>query len=323
MKLGIFLLTENYHKTPHIAILNDVELAVYVESLGFDEVWFAEHHFNSFSVIPNPSLMMAYVAAKTSKISIGSAAFLAPFYQPLRLAEEISTLDNLSMGRINAGFAKGGFALDLKNFQASSEELRVRLFNNVREIDETLYEKEEFYPKPIQSKIPFYIATFSSKESIEFAARNNYGLMFSQGATIEECEEAVAYYKQLSGLEPEVVLMRVFYTSHNAVEAYENAVVATDHFVKSMRSLNAFKEQPSFNQANYTALLDQRYQFFDAKKFMSCAVVGSVDECRKEFLDIKRRINKLHLVLKPASVDARRIRKTLKLFHEEIQPYIK
>ncbi|MFT7860091.1 MAG: LLM class flavin-dependent oxidoreductase [Sulfurimonas sp.] len=323
MKLGLFLLTENYHENSHVTILNDTELACYAEQLGFDEVWFAEHHFNSFSVIPNPALMMAYVAAKTSKIRIGSAAFLAPFYQPMRLAEEIATLDNLSMGRLNVGFAKGGFAHDLKNFELSSQTLRQKLFENVAAIDDALYEKEELYPKPLQSKIPTYIATFSSRESITFAAKHGYGLMFSQGASLKECEEATALYKELAGFEPEVILMRVFYTSGDKREAYEEAVVATDHFIKSMRSLNAFKQQPHFDQKNYQTLLEQRYEFFDAKKFIECAILGESQECIEQILDIKRRIKKLHLVLKPASVNARKVRETLKLFHQEIQPQIK
>ncbi|MCX6076497.1 MAG: LLM class flavin-dependent oxidoreductase [Campylobacterales bacterium] len=89
MKLGIFLLTENFGENAHDAILNDIELAIYAEKLRFNEVWFAEHHFNSFSVIPNPALMMATLAARTDKIRIGTAAFLAPFYNPIRLAKEI------------------------------------------------------------------------------------------------------------------------------------------------------------------------------------------------------------------------------------------
>lgn len=320
MKLGLFLLTESYHENSHVAILNDTELACYAEKLGFDEVWFAEHHFNAFSVIPSPSLMMAYVAAKTSKIRIGSAAFLAPFYHPARLAEEISVLDNLSNGRVNVGFAKGGFVHDIKNFQTTPEQLRASLFTNVNELNEYLYEKKEFHPKPLQKKIPTYIATFSAKESIEYAARNGYGLMFSQGATIEECEEAIKYYESISGATPEVIILRVFYTAPNSQEAYENAVVATDHFIKSMRSLNAYEDQPKFNQQNYNSLLEQRYHFFDAKKFMSCAIVGDLKECTEEILNLQRRIKNLHLVLKPASVHADKIRKTLQLFHEEIQP---
>ncbi len=322
MRVGVFLLTENYSNNAHIALLNDVHTAVYAEELGFDEVWFAEHHFNAFSVIPNPTLMMAYVVAKTHRIRIGSAAFLAPFYHPIRLAEEIATLDNLSNGRINAGFAKGGFTLDMKYFDKGIEDLRKALNSNMQTIKNTLYEKEDFHPKPLQQKIPFYIATFSTKESIEFAAKNGYGLMFSQGATLDECVRSCIVYEEIAGFTPEVVLMRVFYVAKSAQEAFDTAVVATDFFVKSMRSLNANGTQPSFNKANYEALLKQRYDFFDAKKFMNASVVGTVEESIEKILEIKRRIKKLHLVLKPASMDAADTRSVLKIFSEKIKPYL-
>ena len=322
MKLGIFLLTEDFHVNPHAAILNDISLACYAEELGFDEVWFAEHHFNSFSVIPNPSLMMAYLAAKTTKIRIGSAAFLAPFYHPIRLAEEIATLDNLSNGRINAGFAKGGFTLDMEYFAKSPEELRSGLFSSVKEIDTQLQENKELYPKPLQKRVPFYIATFSTKETIEFAAVNGYGLMFSQGATLGACEEAQESYKNIAGFYPQTVLMRVFAVADTKEEAKETAWPATDHFVKSMRAVKAKGAQPKFNKANYDELLAQRYAFFDAKTFMEVAIVGSVEDCVEHILNIKGRIKNLHLTLKVASSDENITKRMLKIFSQKIKPYL-
>jgi alkanesulfonate monooxygenase SsuD/methylene tetrahydromethanopterin reductase-like flavin-dependent oxidoreductase (luciferase family) len=322
MKLGIFLLTENYASSPHATLFNDIELAVYAEKLGFDEVWFAEHHFNSFSVIPNPSLMMAYLAAKTTKIRIGSAAFLAPFYHPTRLAEEIATLDNLSFGRINAGFAKGGFALDMEFFEKSSENLREEMFKNIKTVEQNLSSESSLQPKPLQKKIPFFVATFSTNETIEFAAQNGYGLMFSQGATIEDCEAACGQYKTIAGYEPEVILMRVFAVADTEMSAQKIALPATDHFVKCMKSLNAHAVQPRFNKENYDELLAQRYDFFDAKKFMDAAIIGTPEMCIEQIKMMKGRIQKLHLVLKVASVDAQMSRKMLKIFNEKIQPKI-
>ncbi len=322
MKVGIFLLTENFHESSLLAIQNDIELAVYAEQLGFDEVWFAEHHFNSFSVIPNPSLMMTYLAAKTKKIRIGSAAFLAPFYNPIRLAEEIATLDNLSHGRINAGFAKGGFALDMEYFDKTPEELRESMYSNVKKTEYTLYENSAFQPKTLQEKIPFYIATFSTKESIEFAAKNGYGLMFSQGATLEQCEDSIEYYHSIAGFYPEVVLMRVFSAAKTHREAKEMALVATDHFVRSMRAVRSKKEQPSFNKQNYEKLLEQRYDFFDAKTFMDAAIVGTDEECIEQIQQIKKRIKNLHLVLKVASSDISKCRAILHSFAMDIRPNV-
>ncbi|HXO03473.1 MAG TPA: LLM class flavin-dependent oxidoreductase, partial [Stellaceae bacterium] len=68
---------------------------------GFDAVWLAEHHFSSFSVCPSVHMMGALVAARTTRLRIGTAVSLAPFYHPLRLAEEVAFLDVLSGGRVN------------------------------------------------------------------------------------------------------------------------------------------------------------------------------------------------------------------------------
>lgn len=323
MKYGIFLLTENYGGSANTTILNDIELGVYAEKLGFDEVWFAEHHFNSFSVIPNPTLMMATLAARTERIRIGSAAFLASFYQSVRLAEEIATLDNLSHGRIDAGFAKGGFAYDIELFEKSPQNLREDMFKAVKKIDRTLSANKLLEPKPLQIKVPFYIATFSTKETIEYAAKHGYGLMFSQGATIKQCTDAQEIYKGIAGCEPEIVLMRVFCLDDDYESAYNKALPETDHFIKSMRSVKSKKPQPDFNKANYDALLEQRFSFFDGKSFLDNAILGDDKECIKQIQEIKNKIKNLHLVLKPASSDAMQTRGMLKRFSQEIKPKIK
>lgn len=322
MKWGLFLLTENFYQNSMKTMRNDMATGIYAEKLGFDEIWFAEHHFNSFSVIPNPTLLMSYLAAKTKKIRIGSAAFLAPFYHPIRLAEEIATLDNLSLGRINVGFAKGGFALDMEFFNQSSETLRTKMFNSIEKIDQMLYENSCFQPKPIQHKIPFFIATFSTSQTIEFAAKNGYGLMFSQGATIEECEKAQEYYRSIAGFYPETILMRVFSLSNTQEEAYRIAIPATEHFVKSMRAIQRNEEQPLFDKKNYEELLNQRHAFFDANKFMEAGIIGSQDDCIEYIKIIKRRVKNLHLVLKVASTNINVTKKMLKEFSEKIKPKV-
>ena len=70
MKWGLFLLAENFYQDSTKTITDDIDTAIYAEELGFDEIWFAEHHFNAFSVIPNPALMMSCLEVKTKKIRI-------------------------------------------------------------------------------------------------------------------------------------------------------------------------------------------------------------------------------------------------------------
>ncbi|MDY0116108.1 MAG: LLM class flavin-dependent oxidoreductase [Sulfurimonadaceae bacterium] len=323
MKLGIFLLTESYDASTQATIAGDIEVGIYADALGFDSVWFAEHHFNAFSCIPNPTLMMAALAVQTQDITISSAAFLAPFYQPIRLAEEIATLDNLSNGRVAAGFAKGGFAYDIEHFEKSPENLRKELYENVLKIEDILKNNSDLQPKPIQKSIPFYIATFSTRETIEFAASRGYGLMFSQGATIEECKNAQEIYKELAGFYPETVLMRVFHYHEDGYDmSYELASPATDYFIKCMRAMQSKQTQPTFSKENYDALLSQRYQFFDGKKFLDSAILGNKEECIGQIKDIEKEIHNLHLVLKVASTNVSQTKSMLKTFSTDIKPHI-
>src|SRR3978361_1599728 len=67
------------------AILREAQLA---EELGFDAVWLAEHHFDAtFSTSPSPNLMLAAIAATTSRVKLGCAINVLPFHNPLGLGE--------------------------------------------------------------------------------------------------------------------------------------------------------------------------------------------------------------------------------------------
>src|SRR5580693_10264537 len=85
-----------------------------MDRTGYDAVWLAEHHFSSFSVCPSVHMVGVLAAARTTRLRIGTGVSLAPFYHPLRLAEEVALLDVLSGGRVNwgagRGFSRGEFA---------------------------------------------------------------------------------------------------------------------------------------------------------------------------------------------------------------------
>src|SRR5271155_1984520 len=78
-----------------------------MDRTGYDAVWLAEHHFSSFSVCPSVHMVGVLAAARTRRLRIGTGVSLAPFYHPLRLAEEVALLDMLSGGRVNWGTGRG------------------------------------------------------------------------------------------------------------------------------------------------------------------------------------------------------------------------
>ena len=84
-----------------------LERIAIMDAAGYDAVWLAEHHFSSFSVCPSVHMMGTMAAARTKRLRIGTGVSLAPFYNPMRLAEEVALLDMLSGGRVNWGAGRG------------------------------------------------------------------------------------------------------------------------------------------------------------------------------------------------------------------------
>jgi len=72
---------------------------VLAERLGFDECWFAEHHFTDYSLLPSPNLMIAAAAQRTRRLRFGNYVNALSFHHPLRLAAEAAMLDNLARHR--------------------------------------------------------------------------------------------------------------------------------------------------------------------------------------------------------------------------------
>jgi alkanesulfonate monooxygenase SsuD/methylene tetrahydromethanopterin reductase-like flavin-dependent oxidoreductase (luciferase family) len=65
--------------------LSEIQLA---EELGYDEIWFTEHHFHPYGLLPSPNLIIATLAGRTERIRIGNMVNVLPLYDPVRLAEE-------------------------------------------------------------------------------------------------------------------------------------------------------------------------------------------------------------------------------------------
>jgi alkanesulfonate monooxygenase SsuD/methylene tetrahydromethanopterin reductase-like flavin-dependent oxidoreductase (luciferase family) len=118
MEFGVFILAQQrgYHQTSQQVINNSIEQTVVAEQAGFNTAWYAEHHFNNYSLSPSPLMMIAHMAAKTTRIRLGSAVCILPLYQPARLLAEIGFVDTVSNGRLDLGVGSGYQEFEFERF---------------------------------------------------------------------------------------------------------------------------------------------------------------------------------------------------------------
>ena len=100
--------------------------ALLAEELGFEAIWLGEHHFGPYGVgdLPNPILLGADLAARTSSIRIGQMANIAPWWHPIRLAEDLASLDNTTRGLLEVGFRRGIWPYEGPQFHPNADPLK-------------------------------------------------------------------------------------------------------------------------------------------------------------------------------------------------------
>ena len=165
---------------------------IHAEELGFDGVCINEHHQNAYGLMPSPNLMASILARQTSRVKIAVVGNALPLYDPpTRVAEEFAMIDNISRGRLIAGFVVGG-GPEYYSFSMNPAEARER-FQEAHDIILKAWTEPgptEFigkhyrlrflntWPRPVQQPHPeIWIPGAGSLETMEFVARNRYAYM--------------------------------------------------------------------------------------------------------------------------------------------------
>ena len=123
---------------------------ILAEELGFEAIWLGEHHFTPFGVgdLPNPILLGADLVARTSRIRIGQMANIATWWHPIRLAEDLAILDNMSGGRLEVGFGRGIWPYEGPQFHPNADPRKDmenrELFQETVEIVRKIWSNEYF-----------------------------------------------------------------------------------------------------------------------------------------------------------------------------------
>ena len=161
MKFGYFCNTTNWNKKSYTQLLDETrEITEYCDKNNWDSIWFTEHHFNheGMESCTNPLMMCADAAARTKNIRLGQACNTITFHNPIRLAEDIATLDQMSKGRVEVGIGRGVYGREAVNMNKDADvkdqAKNFRLFSETLEVMKKAWSEEffsyqgEFYTYP-------------------------------------------------------------------------------------------------------------------------------------------------------------------------------
>ncbi len=259
------------------------------DELGFHNAWLAElHFFSRFSVMPAPLLVASAIAQSTNRIMLGTAVNLMPLHHPIRLAEEVATLDLLSQGRAIFGIGRGSIAMHYDGYGVDIDEGRQR-FQEALDLvlkcwteDEVTY-KGEFYqadhvqvvPKPYQQPHPpIYIAANSQDTFPIVGAGGHNVLVTPMIISAEGVKSGLASYRQTlaeHGYDPAQVKVTVnmpAYVAEEASQARAGFEATVNNYLGTLRDMGgASRGSRRADELTYDLIYNE------------LAVIGSPDEC--------------------------------------------
>jgi alkanesulfonate monooxygenase SsuD/methylene tetrahydromethanopterin reductase-like flavin-dependent oxidoreductase (luciferase family) len=212
------------------------EQAILADTLGFDAIWLAEHHFELYGRLPAPLTYLARLSGLTRRIGLGTAVVEAPYYHPLRLAEDAALLDILSSGRVRLGIGSGArnkpeefatFGIPLEEKAARTRET-IEILHQAFEHgtvnvdgDYFRYQTVAVNPRPIQSANRL-IWLAASDSTVELAGQRGYPLLIPRVGVAERHQELVRRYRtSLAGQPGFVAQLRFVYAAETERAAHE------------------------------------------------------------------------------------------------------
>lgn len=320
MRLGLFLNFEHAEGESDLSCFHrTIDLAIQAEAVGLDELWVSEHHFTPFTQSGSILPLLAHLAGRTRRIRIGSAAILVPLHDPVRVAEDLATIDILSRGRLDVGLARGGpFPSQYAHFNVAPETAREQAAEATAFLARLLTETEvsfrgrwyrsdslTVYPRPLQKSLPIWIAS-TMKEAVETAAAKGFGLMAGHATTLAEIEDRRGLYKAAGeGREPDIVMLRTVCIADTDAKAFRAAKPAMEHFFAEMR-----------RHANPAA----PPQPISIDKALATAIIGSPETCRQRIAELSAVLPRGSVGLKVACVDPSMASEVVSRFRREVLP---
>ena len=227
MKISNFLFPESRSPADDARIIDETfEEALLTDRLGYDAIWLAEHHFDGICAYVDPVTFAAALARTTTHAHIGFAVAQMALHHPIRMAEQMALIDNLSKGRLIVGLGRGtayniydyqGFGIDHTEAQGRFEEAEAIMLEAWK--GEKFEHHGKYFdlklpalrPAPFTKPHPYVIRAAATEHGMLDIARQGRPFMMNVQTNAETARRMVLYRAALreTGLSDEAVEQRV------------------------------------------------------------------------------------------------------------------
>jgi luciferase family oxidoreductase group 1 len=338
VNFGVFLLMQSPSARPSAEVYaRALEMAQAAEQLGFRNVWLAEHHFSTYGYLSRPAQLAAFIAARTTRLRIGTAVIVVPLHHPLVVAEEIATLDVLAGGRLDAGLGRGYQHYEFERFGLDLESGRQRWEESLDVILKALdgrpftHEGKFFtipetaiFPRPVQQPRPPIWMVAQSAESMETAVRRGFHVLTGGfGVSIDRLAEFRRHFDrvvaEVAPREPlQIAVQRAIYVGDSEADT-RTAVEEARWNMRVTLSLRHHYERvehgravpvPAPGEPDVDDLLD-RY-----------LIMGTPDTCIRQIRRLRESVGISHLSgsFWVGDLAHARVMRSMELFAREVMP---
>lgn len=281
-----------------------LDASLRADALGLEAVWTPERHFDEFGgPYPNPSVLGAYLAARTRNIRLRAGSVVLPLHDVARVAEEWAVVDQLSGGRVDLAIASGWHRRDFVLGRDSYDERKARLPEQIDQLRRLWAgEAVEFsdaegsttevrtWPRPVQPALPLWL-TSQAPETFELAGRHGFNVLTNLNyKSMDELSERAALYRRARGSRPggRVTVMTHTLVGKDGADTRTAAVEAYADYARNnllLQRAHARGEdrdlRPSEADARILALRSAE------RMVEGGGLVGDLDQCRERLAELR------------------------------------
>lgn len=347
MRVGLTTIFQGVEGIPDAELWRrEVALAELAEPLGFDSVWGVEHHFTAYTMCPDVLQFLTYMAAKTTRVELGSMAVILPWHDPVRVAEQVAVLDALSNGRFVFGIGRGLGRIEFEGLGIPMDESRERFVEAAEMIIEGLdrgyveydgkyYQqpRREIRPAPTRGFRDRIYAAAVSPESVEIMARLGAGILINPQKEWwevgEDLERYRADFQRIRGHAAPAPIVAGWVCCHEDEETaremaetyiaryYESVLVHYELAGRHFDETNGYEYY-----AKVAKGIGKVGEDHATKAFVDLQIWGTPEQCLERIMDIRSKVGNdgFNAVCSFSGMAPELAERNLRLFAREVMP---